>query len=48
MSGENEMDGDNINVVIRVRPLSAKEQKVILFAVREILFYRHTDSKMTF
>ena len=29
MSGsEGEMDGDNINVVIRVRPLNEKEQKV--------------------
>ena len=34
MSGENEMDGDNINVVIRVRPLSAKEQKVKSFNLR--------------
>ena len=30
--GEGEMDGDNINVVIRVRPLNQKEQKVITIA----------------
>ena len=28
LSSENDMDGDNINVVVRVRPLNPKEEKL--------------------